>query len=209
MTTPLAYACECGRMLAIHISKEAQYRALGINLAEGRELDEAEATATKEAAAAFASAGGFAQLRPADRCQCGQPIPGEDELLKGMMPRSGKPPVVDLEPSLTKTHAVDGSPPEPDPERQDGAPLPERNEPSMELQADRPTVTFQGGPLDRQVDSVDREPAVIGTGREGGVYQRTEEEADGLAIYRWQPLSAAEVNALVRGDLRANQQPER
>ena len=47
----------------------------------------------------------------------------------------------------------------------------------------------------------------IGTGKDGGVYQRADEKRDGLVVYRWQPLSEAEVEAIVRGDIRANQEP--
>lgn len=37
------------------------------------------------------------------------------------------------------------------------------------------------------------------------MYHRSGSAADGLTVYRWQPLSDAEVNAVTRGDLRANQ----
>jgi hypothetical protein len=46
---------------------------------------------------------------------------------------------------------------------------------------------------------------VIGDGSAKGVYQRTDETRDGMTVFRWQPLTDAEVEALLRGDLRANQ----
>ena len=70
------------------------------------------------------------------------------------------------------------------------------------------TVTFDGGPRDGQEDTLDAAAPVIGTGEEGGVYQRTDELRDGLVVYRWQPLTQAEVNAVVRGDLRSSQGPQ-
>ncbi|MCA1569695.1 MAG: hypothetical protein LC798_05105 [Chloroflexi bacterium] len=72
-----------------------------------------------------------------------------------------------------------------------------------------PTLVFEGGPRDGERDTLDILAAVIGTGKEGGVYQRTGEDRDGLVMYRWQPLTEAEAAAVVRGDLRANQQPDR
>ena len=75
-------------------------------------------------------------------------------------------------------------------------------------EAQSPTVVFDGGPRHGDVDTLDALPPVIGTGAEGGVYQRTEEARDGLTVYAWQPLTDAERDALVRGDLRANQAPE-
>jgi CheY-like chemotaxis protein len=69
------------------------------------------------------------------------------------------------------------------------------------------TLVYDGGPRHGQVDTLDVEPAVIGTGEEGGVYQHTPEVRDGLRVYRWQPLTEAEAQAVVRGDLRANQDP--
>ena len=76
-------------------------------------------------------------------------------------------------------------------------------------QADGPTAIFEGGPRDGETDTVDHRPAVIGTGKEGGVYQRTHEQRGGLQVYRWQVLSDAEAAALLEADLRANQEPER
>lgn len=76
-------------------------------------------------------------------------------------------------------------------------------------EAERATIVFEGGPRHRQTDTFDAEPAVIGSGREGGVYQRTEDRRDGLTVYRWQPLTDSDVAALTQGDLRANQQTER
>ncbi len=69
-------------------------------------------------------------------------------------------------------------------------------------------LVYDGGPRDGEPDTVDALPVVIGTGAEGGVYQRTEGERDGLIVYRWQPLTDSQANALVRGDLRANQGPD-
>ena len=76
-------------------------------------------------------------------------------------------------------------------------------------EAEAPTIVFDGGPRDTETDTADHLAPVIGTGMEGGVYRRTDETWSGLAVYRWQPLSDAAVDALVRGDLRANQPPER
>ena len=45
----------------------------------------------------------------------------------------------------------------------------------------------------------------LGDGSDGGVYQRTDESEDDLVVYLWQELSDAEANAVIRGDLRANQ----
>lgn len=70
------------------------------------------------------------------------------------------------------------------------------------------SMVFDGGPRHGQVDTVDVEVAVIGTGAEGGVYQRTDDVRGGLRVYRWEPLSDQAVDALLRGDLRANQPPE-
>lgn len=69
------------------------------------------------------------------------------------------------------------------------------------------TIVYDGGPRHGGVDTLDVEPAVIGSGDEGGVYQHTREVRDGLRVYVWQPLSEPEVQALIRGDLRANQDP--
>ena len=71
------------------------------------------------------------------------------------------------------------------------------------------TVVFDGGPRDGETDTVHPRAVVIGTGKEGGVYQRTyDEQRDGLQVYRWQVLTDAEAAALLRGDLRANQEPD-
>ena len=74
--------------------------------------------------------------------------------------------------------------------------------------AEDATVVFDGGPRNGETDTSDLLAPVIGSGKEGGVYQRTVEKRDGLVVYRWQPLSEAQVEAVVRGDLRANQEPE-
>ena len=66
-------------------------------------------------------------------------------------------------------------------------------------------VMFDGGPRDGQDDTLHAAAPVIGTGEEGGVYQRTDQLRDGLVVYRWQPLTDAEANAIIRGDLRASQ----
>ena len=70
---------------------------------------------------------------------------------------------------------------------------------------EQPTATFEGGPRNGQEDTLEPTAPVVGTGEEGGVYQRTGEQRNGLVVYRWQPLTEAEVNAIVRGHLRANQ----
>ena len=77
------------------------------------------------------------------------------------------------------------------------------------MRADESTVVFDGGPRGGETDASDTLAPVIGTGKEGGVYQRTDEKRGGLVVYRWQPLTEAEVEAIVRGDIRANQEPER
>ena len=74
--------------------------------------------------------------------------------------------------------------------------------------AEEPTVILDGGPRNGETDTSDVLAPVIGSGNEGGVYQRTDEQREGLVVYRWQPLSEAEAEAIVRGDLRANQEPE-
>ena len=66
---------------------------------------------------------------------------------------------------------------------------------------------YDGGPRHGEVDTLDRAPAVIGSGEEGGIYQHTAELRDGLRVYLWQPLSEPEAEALIRGDLQANQKP--
>lgn len=68
------------------------------------------------------------------------------------------------------------------------------------------SVTFLDGPRNGSIEDVDGPlPAVIGDGSDGGVYQQTD-AVDGVArVYRWWPLTEGEANAIVRGDLRANQ----
>lgn len=73
---------------------------------------------------------------------------------------------------------------------------------------DARTVLFEGGPRGGETDTFDDPAAVVGTGDEAGVYQLTDEQRDGLLVYRWHPLTEAEAAALVRGDLRANERPE-
>jgi hypothetical protein len=67
-------------------------------------------------------------------------------------------------------------------------------------------VTFDGGPRHGETETFDfRRLVVVGDGSGKGVYQRTDEVRGGLIVFRWQPLSDAEAEALVRGDIRANQ----
>jgi hypothetical protein len=67
-------------------------------------------------------------------------------------------------------------------------------------------VTFEAGPRHGQIEVFDYEPAVvIGDGSAKGVYQRTGEIRDDMTVFRWQSLSDAEVETLLRGDFRANQ----
>jgi hypothetical protein len=75
----------------------------------------------------------------------------------------------------------------------------------MTTEAEQPTIRFEGGPRDGDTDTADHLAAVIGTGAEGGVYQLTDAERDGLRVYRWQPLDDASADAIIRGDIRANQ----
>jgi hypothetical protein len=75
--------------------------------------------------------------------------------------------------------------------------------------AEAPTLVFDGGPRNGERVTSDVLVAVIGSGKDGGVYQQTDEVRDSLRVYRWQPLSQAETEAIVRGDIRANQEPER
>lgn len=79
----------------------------------------------------------------------------------------------------------------------------------MNTEAEQPTILLEDGPRDGDTDTADFLPVVIGTGAEGGVYQRTDEERDGLVVYRWQPLDKATADAIVRGDLRSNWEPDR
>jgi len=68
------------------------------------------------------------------------------------------------------------------------------------------TIAFRGGPRDGTTELVDGPlPVVVGDGGEGGVYHQTDAVAGESLVYVWQPLTDAEVDALVRGDLRANQ----
>lgn len=75
--------------------------------------------------------------------------------------------------------------------------------------SEMPTAVFEGGPRHGETDTLDHLAAVIGSGRDGGVYQRTDLRRDGLTVYQWEPLPDAAVDALLKGDLRANQPPRR
>lgn len=67
-------------------------------------------------------------------------------------------------------------------------------------------ITFRGGPRDGVREPIDGElPVVIGDGSDGGVYHQTDAVSGDTLLFVWQPLTDAEVDALVRGDLRANQ----
>lgn len=68
-----------------------------------------------------------------------------------------------------------------------------------------PNIRFEGGPRHGNVEWLDRPAVTIGDGSDGGVYQRTDVSEGDLAVYRWQELSDAEANAVIRGDLRSNQ----
>ena len=70
-----------------------------------------------------------------------------------------------------------------------------------------PTLVFDGGPRHDETDSVDPVAPVIGDGSDGGVYERTGDRRHDVVVYRWRSLRESEVDALVRGDLRANQDP--
>jgi hypothetical protein len=68
------------------------------------------------------------------------------------------------------------------------------------------SVTYRDGPRHGTSEMLDGQlPVIVGDGSEGGVYQQTDTVDGGAVVYRWQPLTDAEANALVRGDLRANQ----
>jgi len=68
------------------------------------------------------------------------------------------------------------------------------------------SIVFRDGPRDGITEPSDgRLPVVIGDGSDGGVYHLTDAVDGPSRIYVWQPLTDAEVDALVRGDLRANQ----
>jgi hypothetical protein len=67
-------------------------------------------------------------------------------------------------------------------------------------------VTFEGGPRDGETDVLEsRLASTIGDGSDGGVYQRTDDVRDGNTVFRWRPLTNVEAQALLRGDIRANQ----
>lgn len=75
----------------------------------------------------------------------------------------------------------------------------EREEQALNQELD---LIFDGGPRDGQRDVIGERVVVIGTGAEGGVYQRTDEERNGRVVYRWQPMTDAEAAALI--DARAD-----
>lgn len=67
-------------------------------------------------------------------------------------------------------------------------------------------ITYRGGPRDGTGEWIDGPlPVTVGDGSDGGVYQRTDAVERGSRVYRWRPLTDAEANAIVRGDLRASQ----
>jgi hypothetical protein len=71
---------------------------------------------------------------------------------------------------------------------------------------DSPHVIFEGGPRDGETEAFDsRLVSTIGDGSDKGVYQRTNEVREGQLVFRWRALTNAEAEALLRGDLRANQ----
>ena len=68
------------------------------------------------------------------------------------------------------------------------------------------SITYREGPRHGTTEALDGQlPVIVGDGSEGGVYQQTDVVAHDAVVYRWQPLTDAEANAIVRGDLRANQ----
>lgn len=75
----------------------------------------------------------------------------------------------------------------------------EREEQALNQELD---LIFDGGPRDGQRDVIGARVVVIGTGAEGGVYQRTDEERNGRVVYRWQHMTDAEAAALI--DARAD-----
>ena len=77
------------------------------------------------------------------------------------------------------------------------------------MDRDAPTIYFKGGPRHGQTDAADYVPAVMGSGDERGVYERTGERRDQLSVYRWRSLTEAQADALVRVDQRANREPDR
>ena len=68
-----------------------------------------------------------------------------------------------------------------------------------------PNIRYDGGPRNGEVDLLDRAAVTLGDGSDGGVYQRTDVSEGDRVVYRWQELSEAEANAVIRGDLRSNQ----
>ena len=66
-------------------------------------------------------------------------------------------------------------------------------------------IVFEGGPRHGETDIASRDAVVIGSGAEGGVYQRSNEERDGRTVYLWQVLTDAERAALLSGDIRLNE----
>lgn len=67
-------------------------------------------------------------------------------------------------------------------------------------------ITYRDGPRHGTTEMLDGQlPVIVGDGSEGGVYQQTDSRENGAVVYRWQQLTDAEANAIVRGDLRANQ----
>jgi hypothetical protein len=85
----------------------------------------------------------------------------------------------------------------------------DRGEGEGPMDHDAPTIYFEGGPRHGETEAADYLPAVMGSGAERGVYERTGERRDHLSVYRWRSLTEAQAQALVRGDLRANQRPDR
>ncbi|CAN5854257.1 hypothetical protein BH20CHL8_BH20CHL8_02810 [soil metagenome] len=76
---------------------------------------------------------------------------------------------------------------------------------SRPLRLPTPNIRYDGGPRDGEADWLDRPTVTLGDGSDGGVYQRTDVSEADLVVYRWQELSDAEANAVIRGDLRSNQ----
>lgn len=74
--------------------------------------------------------------------------------------------------------------------------------------SDELEILFEGGPRHGEREATGDRVVVIGTGAEGGVYQRTDEERNGVQIYRWQSVTDAEAAALLDADLRKNQEPQ-
>jgi hypothetical protein len=80
----------------------------------------------------------------------------------------------------------------------------EREEQAMNRELE---VVFEGGPRAGEREVIGDRVVVIGTGAEGGVYQRTDEERSGRVVYRWQQLTDAEAAALMDADIRAEERP--